>query len=1113
MDVRLNRDDLDKLLNLVEGHQAAGARMEFDPAALLPPDLAGEPDYRFPYSSTEPTDTVLVHFGQYFDHGIEAAGKGATTEDILGHHQSYGAQSSITDLLRLWSIDADGHAVKSAYLLSGELDSSGRALLPTLDHVRANYRIMTGGDELPAADAVSLVSSGFGPRSDGLATGSENAPDFGSIGHLLVAGEGRANGHAALTSIYTIWHRNHNFWVDKLKAETRGSWSEDEYFSAARIINTAEYQRVVFTEFADALTRPLQSEWGESDDSSGDGYTGYDEKSSYSLPRELVAFVDEATGHVRKVTMAEAIDSQRHYSSQLSSSSLDIQSTHDKSALSPGFIDLSAVIAHPGRDSGSTSFNQLRTDLFALTGLASLRPYTDWNDFQHRNHLTDDVITKLDAAYPDGIEAMDLWVGGLAEAPADGQLGSTLGWLVRDHVERAQDSTLEVAALHGIPLGLSLPAQTFSEMIARHTGVTDLPEDIFDFDATDFADAVFLGDGDDVYVGSAGDDVIFGEGGDDTISGGDGSDLIDGGEGQDRLSGDGGEDVIIGGDGSDIIFGGADDDTLSGDDGDDVLVGDKDTIEEIETGEDAVPGLTAATDAIIAADDSTPAATDASTNSAPNSASADTPRPSSSDAVAPVAAAPAPDSNSASSSVVPAEGEALLASIPAAADGSDESLTSNTTSGTATVALVASIETRPVETAAMPSVEIAWDVSAATVTSSLQQPVVSVASTPATDPARDDAIAAPRSFDMSLLEQLNLLVEAAIAPTVAIDNDILDGGEGNDQLYGGGGEDVLIGGTGNDLLSGGSGNDVLIAGAGNDLLAGGSGSDLLDGGSGADLIYGGGGSDIVAGGEGADTAIGGSGNDILIGGAEADSLSGDSGDDIIIGGSGNDQIAGGDGNDCLYGDDQDDERDAEREGETVVGSSGSDLITGTSGVDTLSSQSGTDLVRGGSGDDYISGGSGNDELYGDEGSDVLAGGSGADHLDGGEGSDYLDGDSGDDVLVGGAGNDILAGGYGANRYEGGTGDDRVVAISGSDTIILKPGFGNDTVVGFDSSSSASGSQNLIDVSAYGFQADSIGNDIVILSIGNDTLISIGNDSLTLLSVNAQSIDRNDFIFS
>ncbi len=63
-----------------------------------------------------------------------------------------------------------------------------------------------------------------------------------------------------LTSIHTIWARNHNYWVDTLKAQTNGAWTEAEYFEAARMMNIAEYQRVVFTEFATAMAGGLDND-------------------------------------------------------------------------------------------------------------------------------------------------------------------------------------------------------------------------------------------------------------------------------------------------------------------------------------------------------------------------------------------------------------------------------------------------------------------------------------------------------------------------------------------------------------------------------------------------------------------------------------------------------------------------------------------------------------------------------------------------------------------------------------------------------------------------------------------------------------------------------------
>ena len=72
-----------------------------------------------------------------------------------------------------------------------------------------------------------------------------------------VAGDGRANENFALTSIHTIWARNHNFHVEGLIAAGFTGTSE-ELFQAAKMINEAEYQRVVFDEFADNLLGGMQ---------------------------------------------------------------------------------------------------------------------------------------------------------------------------------------------------------------------------------------------------------------------------------------------------------------------------------------------------------------------------------------------------------------------------------------------------------------------------------------------------------------------------------------------------------------------------------------------------------------------------------------------------------------------------------------------------------------------------------------------------------------------------------------------------------------------------------------------------------------------------------------
>ena len=59
-----------------------------------------------------------------------------------------------------------------------------------------------------------------------------------------------------------------------------------------------------------------------------------------------------------------------------------------------------------------------------------------------------------------------------------------------------------------------------------------------------------------------------------------------------------------------------------------------------------------------------------------------------------------------------------------------------------------------------------------------------------------------------------------------IENNDIDGLDGDDTLYGGGGNDTLAGGAGHDLLLGGSGNDIFMWG-GADTIKGDSGTDTL----------------------------------------------------------------------------------------------------------------------------------------------------------------------------------------------------------------------------------------------------------------------------------------------
>ncbi len=313
-------------------------------------------------------------------------------------------------------------------------------------------------------------------------------------------------------------------------------------------------------------------------------------------------------------------------------------------------LDLPAINIARARDTGVPSLNGARQEFFSLTGDTQLAPYTSWVDFaSHLKHeesvinfiaaygthasitsaatLADKraaalaIVTGTDfvggeaarqaflngPAATTGVNAIDLWIGGLAEAqmPFGGLLGSTFNFVFETQMENLQDGDrfyyLERNA--GLNFLTELEGNSFAKLIMANTNATHLPGNVFttpnwilEVDATkqhndldgngvlvggdpvgDSAltplvirdsgtnylryngeDHVVLGGtaGNDIIISGIGDDTLYGDEGNDRLEGGDGVDMIFGGAGDDIITDLGGDDVIQGGDGNDAIQGG-----------------------------------------------------------------------------------------------------------------------------------------------------------------------------------------------------------------------------------------------------------------------------------------------------------------------------------------------------------------------------------------------------------------------------------------------------------------------------------------------------------------------------------------------------------------------------
>ena len=196
----------------------------------------------------------------------------------------------------------------------------------------------------------------------------------------------------------------------------------------------------------------------------------------------------------------------------------------------------------------------------------------------------------------------------------------------------------------------------------------------------------------------------------------------------------------------------------------------------------------------------------------------------------------------------------------------------------------------------------------------------------------------------------------------------------------------------------------------------------------------------------------------------------------------------------------------------MFGGSGNDIIVATI-------NDGNDIYEGGSGSDTVdysaitvavninlrsqaqSTQTGTDQLnsienaIGGSGSDVITGNGSANVLDGQAGNDTVNGNGGNDTLIGGLGNDTMNGG------------------NGNDVFVFRPGFGNDTIIGFDAN--PAGGQDRLDLRDFGITATNFSSRVLFSDLGPDALITIdGNAAQTLRLAGIGSLaalTQNDFL--
>lgn len=306
----------------------------------------------------------------------------------------------------------------------------------------------------------------------------------------FLAGDTRANEQLGLLSMHTLWVREHNQWADRI-AVAHPEWSDEKVFQEARLIVIAEVQHITYTEFLPQLlgTNGLPA------------YTGYQPNVDATIANSF-ATAAFRFGHTMLNSNLLRLDAEGQtvpggdlalrdaffQPQRLAESGIDPilrgLSAQQAQALDPmivddvrnflfgppgaGGLDLASLNIERGREHELPSFNQAREAL----GLAPITSFDDPAWLPGFGAKLAEVYTSPDE--------VDLWVGGLAEAPqGDSLVGATFAAIHIAQFTALRDGNRYwyERQLQG-PLLDMVQQTTLADVIERNTAIADAPDQV-----------------------------------------------------------------------------------------------------------------------------------------------------------------------------------------------------------------------------------------------------------------------------------------------------------------------------------------------------------------------------------------------------------------------------------------------------------------------------------------------------------------------------------------------------------------------------------------------------------------------------------------------------------
>ncbi len=450
--------------------------------------------------NTRHLSTLVYQWGQFLDHDMSATPTGSAeyvpislpktevifTEDIPFYRSDYqmttdARGNKVRQQLNMITSFVDGSNVYGS-------DSKRAAWLRTM---RNGKMKTSSGNLLPYNTRNGELSSAIDPNSP------EMANDSGHHVKTFVAGDDRAAENPVLTSLHTLFVREHNRICDSLIGV--GMRDDEQMYQIARKIVGAEIEAITYQEFLPSLGIALQSYSGYKDNVRPDIMNSF-ATASYRLGHTMVSddvlLRDNNCGEVGpgEMDLVEVFWNPQ----MVATYGIDIfikgASSHDQyetdtkindvlrnflfvSASNPVRfgIDLGSLNIQRGRDHGLPDYNTAR--LF-YTGKAAKK----FSDITSVDSLAD----SLQVLYK-SVNNIDLWVGVLAEDHLPGKsVGSTLNAMLKAQFENLRDGDYYFYLNDpNLPNAIreQIKRTKFSDIIRRNTGLSNIAVNAFRTDS------------------------------------------------------------------------------------------------------------------------------------------------------------------------------------------------------------------------------------------------------------------------------------------------------------------------------------------------------------------------------------------------------------------------------------------------------------------------------------------------------------------------------------------------------------------------------------------------------------------------------------------------------